>query len=79
MNLGVFLQRDDFFAKDNPHGSDFEFNEEVALVFDDMLIRSVPFYLEQQSLVANLASRFWIEGTKICDLGCSTGKTLLNV
>ncbi len=31
----------------------FEFDEEVAAVFDDMLGRSVPFYKEMQRLTIN--------------------------
>jgi len=67
-----------FLAKKS-WGSDFEFNEEVAEVFDDMLIRSVPFYVEQQSMVMEIAKKFWIPGTTIYDLGCSTGTTLINL
>jgi len=73
------LSKDQVFSSDKPRASDFEFNDEVARVFDDMLIRSIPFYLEQQSLVADIARKFWVEGTDICDLGCSTGKTLINL
>jgi tRNA (cmo5U34)-methyltransferase len=72
------LPKDKVFSNDKPRGSDFEFNDAVAKVFDDMLVRSVPFYLEQQSLVADVVRKFWVEGTNIYDLGCSTGKTLIN-
>ncbi len=33
----------------------FEFDEEVASVFDDMLDRSVPFYKEMLRLTTNFA------------------------
>ena len=72
------MPKDKVFSGDKPRGSDFEFNDAVAKVFDDMLVRSVPFYCEQQSLVADVVKKFWVEGTNICDLGCSTGKTLIN-
>ncbi len=72
------MPKDKVFSSDKPRVSDFEFNDAVAKVFDDMLVRSVPFYLEQQSLVADIAGKFWVEGTNIYDLGCSTGKTLIN-
>lgn len=71
------MKRDDIFTNTAARGSDFQFNEEVALVFDDMLTRSVPFYLEQQSLIEEIASRFWIPGTTAVDLGSSTGTTLI--
>lgn len=57
----------------------FEFNEEVANVFDDMVSRSVPFYDEQQNLIKNIAKHFFVEGTDVYDLGCSTGTTLINL
>jgi len=72
------MPKDTVFSSDIPRGSDFEFNDAVANVFDDMLVRSVPFYLEQQSLVADLVRKFWVKGTNIYDLGCSTGKALIN-
>ena len=69
--------RDEVFAAGDQRGSDFVFNEEVASVFDDMLVRSVPFYLEQQRIIQEAAQKFWIEGTNVYDLGCSTGTTLI--
>lgn len=57
--------------------SDFEFNGTVAGVFDDMVSRSVPFYEEMQRMTAELAGRYAQPGTKIYDLGCSTGTTML--
>ena len=73
------MNRDELFRKSEPRASDFVFDEEVAAVFDDMLVRSVPFYLEQQRLTAGIARQFWIPGTQVYDLGCSTGTTLINV
>jgi tRNA (cmo5U34)-methyltransferase len=69
------MPRDQVFEGTAARGSDFEFNAEVANVFDDMLVRSVPFYLEQQGLIEEIARRFYQEGTKVYDLGCSTGTT----
>lgn len=57
----------------------FEFNAEVAEVFDDMLERSIPFYAEQQAMIRGLCNRLWIRGTKIHDLGCSTATTLIGL
>jgi len=71
--------RDTVFATTANRASDFQFNEQVAVIFDDMLVRSVPFYLEQQSLIQEIASQFYQKGTRVIDLGCSTATTLINI
>ena len=57
----------------------FEFDEEVASVFDDMLNRSVPFYKEMQRLSISFACNFLSENDKVYDLGCSTASTLIEL
>jgi len=59
--------------------SDFVFDEKVAGVFDDMVSRSVPFYREVQHMVLELAREFRLPGSRVYDLGCSTGTTLLSL
>ena len=56
--------------------SDFDFGEATAAVFDDMLERSVPEYRELQRMIGELAATFAEPGTRVYDLGCSTGITL---
>lgn len=56
--------------------SDFDFGAETAAVFDDMLERSVPEYRELQRMIGELAASFAEAGTRVYDLGCSTGTTL---
>ncbi|MGH7885991.1 MAG: carboxy-S-adenosyl-L-methionine synthase CmoA [Thermodesulfobacteriota bacterium] len=73
------MKKDKIFSNKSAHTKPFEFNEEVAEVFDDMISRSVPLYDEQQRLIKNIAKHFFIERTNIYDLGCSTGTTLTNV
>lgn len=73
------MSRDQVFATTAARGSDFEFNEEVAAVFDDMLARSVPFYAEQQAVIQEAAQKFYVPGTYVYDLGCSTGTTLIRL
>jgi tRNA (cmo5U34)-methyltransferase len=51
----------------------FEFNESVARVFDDMLERSVPMYRECLESTVDWCTRFARQGTRVYDLGCSTG------
>ncbi len=70
--------RDEVFNRRTPV-TDFKFGKEVAVVFDDMLERSVPFYRETQRMIAEMAADFAVEGTNVYDLGCSTGTTLLNL
>ncbi|WP_053228149.1 carboxy-S-adenosyl-L-methionine synthase CmoA [Spirochaeta cellobiosiphila] len=57
----------------------FEFNSKVAHVFDDMALRSIPFYSEVQSMIATYGRIFYRQDTAIYDLGCSTGTTLLSL
>jgi tRNA (cmo5U34)-methyltransferase len=73
------VTRDRLFRSAVARRGEFRFDERTAEVFDDMLRRSIPFYLEQQSMVTELAKKFWIPGTDVYDLGCSTGTTLINL
>ena len=73
------MERDEVFSNTSARSCDFEFNDEVAEVFDDMLVRSVPFYLEQRLLIDEIAQKFWIEGTNIYDLGCSSATALMRL
>ncbi len=58
---------------------DFAFSERVVEVFDDMLDRSIPFYQEVIKATARLLKRYLQPGDTICDLGCSTGSSLLQL
>lgn len=68
--------RDELFAEPMKPPIEFDFGSKTAAVFDDMLQRSVPFYGEFQRLCCELAADFARPGTKLYDLGCSTGTTL---
>jgi tRNA (cmo5U34)-methyltransferase len=72
------MLRDEVYRSSRPIG-DFQFNEEVASVFDDMVGRSVPFYDEIQRMVQELAADFAVPQTTLYDLGCSTGTTFLQL
>ena len=77
---GVSLRRPkDKVFKRKTAVADFKFGREVAVVFDDMLERSVPFYREMQRMISEMAADFAVEGSNVYDLGCSTGTTLLNL
>ena len=68
---------DTVFTK--PIKKQFEFDEEVAAVFDDMLERSVPFYKESQKITQFFTHRNLGDGGVVYDLGCSTASLLLNI
>jgi tRNA (cmo5U34)-methyltransferase len=57
----------------------FQFDEGVASVFDDMLERSVPFYRENIDLSIEIIYKFLEDGDAVVDLGCSTASFLLEV
>lgn len=68
---------DKVFTK--PIKKQFEFDAEVAAVFDDMLQRSVPFYKESQKITEFFALKQLSNGGILYDLGCSTASLLLNI
>jgi len=59
--------------------ADFKFSQQVVSVFDNMVNRSVPFYGEIQRMMAEMAKDFATENSRIYDLGCSTGATLISI
>ena len=71
------MKTDTLFTK--PISKQFEFDDDVAAVFDDMLSRSVPFYKESQQLTTRFCLNALSEGGRIIDLGCSTASLLLQV
>ena len=68
---------DKVFAK--PIKKQFEFDEEVAAVFDDMLERSVPFYKQSQQLTKYFVLKHLPPNGLLYDLGCSTASLLLDI
>lgn len=71
------MKTDKVFTK--PISKQFEFDAEVAAVFDDMLLRSVPYYKESQSLTRRFALNALAQGGILYDLGCSTASLLLEI
>jgi tRNA (cmo5U34)-methyltransferase len=64
--------KDQIFAS-NSYPKPFEFNEQVARVFDDMAVRSIPLYEETIRSSVDWALDFYQSESKIIDIGCSTG------
>jgi len=69
------IHKDDIFLDKNSP-TIFEFNSDVAEVFDDMLERSVPLYRQCQDLTVNWCKSLATPDRCIYDLGCSTGSLL---
>ena len=70
---------DKVYAKPISDLQDFEFNSQVAVVFQDMLERSIPGYFVMLELTKLLTERFAKPNTNIYDLGCSLGETIKHV
>ena len=71
------MSRDRIFADTETSAGSFEFNDEVAEVFPDMLARSIPGYAATIEAIGTLASRHVQPGTRCYDLGCSLGAATL--
>ncbi len=69
--------KDEVFSK--PITKQFEFDADVAAVFDDMLQRSVPFYKEALQLTSRFAALYTEAEGRVYDLGCSTASQLLEI
>lgn len=73
------MSTDQLFRTPFEKSSDFKFDKNVVNVFDDMVLRSVPFYLEFQRMITEVANDYAKTGTSLYDLGCSTGTTFLSL
>ena len=62
---------------ETPIEKQFEFDADVAAVFDDMLERSVPFYKTSQDMTKELMLEYLGDDAIVYDLGCSTASLLL--
>ncbi len=73
----LYLSSDtDALFETGPWPKPFAFNQEVVRVFDDMVSRSVPLYREVVACAAHWARAYYQPGTRIVDVGCSTGTFL---
>lgn len=74
-SLYLSPEKDQLFAR-GPWPKPFVFNQEVVRVFDDMVCRSIPLYQEVLACAAHWARAYYQPGTRIIDIGCSTGTFL---
>ena len=65
--------QDNVMVKDDKK---WEFNEEVANVFDNMLERSIPQYDVMRELVKRIGFKYVQLGSTIVDIGCSNGNAV---
>ncbi len=72
------MAKDELFKNSEQNGI-FQFNERVAEVFDDMLLRSVPGYSQVVSMTGQILNRYLKDKDRVYDLGCSTGATLIEL
>lgn len=73
------MKTDQVFKAPMEKSTDFKFDAQVADVFNDMVGRSVPYYLEMQRMMSEIIPDYVRSNTSIYDLGCSTGTTLLSL
>ncbi|WP_220783158.1 carboxy-S-adenosyl-L-methionine synthase CmoA, partial [Shewanella sairae] len=71
--------QDNLFAKPYQQVSDFQFDDKVAGVFNDMIRRSVPGYGQIINTIGDLAQKYAAPNSKIYDLGCSLGSATLSI
>lgn len=67
------MTRDRIYRTPRHPVAPFVFDDAVADVFDDMIHRSVPMYAEIIRQQARMVASVCRPGTRIYDLGCSTG------
>lgn len=56
--------------------ANWQFDAEVAEVFDEHVRKSVPFYDEVQRLTLSMSDWFLCDSAIVLDIGCSTGTTI---
>ncbi|HIE54147.1 MAG TPA: carboxy-S-adenosyl-L-methionine synthase CmoA [Chromatiaceae bacterium] len=66
-------ERDRLYADPRDEIERFVFDERVAAVFGDMIVRSVPGYATIAAMTGILARQHAVPGSRIYDLGCSLG------
>lgn len=72
-------ETDDLYARAHATLTDFQFDDQVASVFPDMIKRSVPGYSHIIGAIGILADRYAQPNSLIYDLGCSLGAATLSM
>ncbi|OBT11639.1 tRNA (uridine-5-oxyacetic acid methyl ester)(34) synthase TrmP [Shewanella sp. UCD-FRSSP16_17] len=72
-------QQDTIYASASEQISDFQFDNRVAGVFNDMIRRSVPGYTQIISTIGDFANRYVTPKSNVYDLGSSLGSATLSI
>tara|TARA_B110000483_G_C18098301_1_gene504782 strand:+ start:107 stop:838 length:732 start_codon:yes stop_codon:yes gene_type:complete len=70
------MKKDEVFAVKQTKIGPFQFDDQVAKVFDDMVSRSVPGYADHLLLQSKIAQKYLKDDCVVIDIGCSTGNSL---
>ena len=73
------MTRDTLYASPRGDLVDFQFDEEVARVFPDMIRRSVPGYDNIVTMTGLIAGHYARSGTRIYDMGSSLGASMASM
>lgn len=73
------MDQDRIYAKAAKTIADFQFDDQVATVFPDMIKRSVPGYSTLVASIGIMAARYAQPNSQLYDLGCSLGAVSLAI
>ncbi len=73
------MSQDKIYSKPLDHLPAFQFDEQVAQVFSDMIKRSVPGYTLSLEMLGIIAGEYVTPGSRCYDLGCSLGASTLSI
>jgi tRNA (cmo5U34)-methyltransferase len=79
IHVGYHVSEDRLYSAPLNRIGDFEFDDDVAEVFPDMIRRSVPGYASMLSLIGQCAETYAAPNTNVYDLGCSLGASTFAV
>ncbi|WP_418358781.1 carboxy-S-adenosyl-L-methionine synthase CmoA [Shewanella basaltis] len=75
----MISQQDNIYAHAADQIADFQFDQRVAGVFNDMIRRSVPGYAQIINTIGDFASDFVTPNSNVYDLGSSLGSATLSI
>ena len=73
------MKKDQIYASPRDQIDAFRFDDAVAEVFSDMIVRSVPGYRMMLEMIGVITREFVRPNTQCYDLGCSLGAATLSV
>ena len=71
--------KDKIYSSEISQIGDFQFDQNVADVFPDMLSRSIPGYHAIIRMIKTLTERYAQDNTNLYDLGCSLGASAISM